>query len=335
MRMTQRQRLIFWIILTCLVFIFFRWLFGMAIPEIALEFSLGTTFILISGLLTGRFLTLLTFRSNAIRYIGRTIFLITAFIPVGFVVIASLLNTMMTETTLFRFALTILLLFLVAAATGSAVTMIRHQYKSKIQSAQAAMAQSKSELQLLQSQLSPHFLFNTLNNVYGLSLTEPDRVPPLLLKLSELLRYSVYDAKDVFVSLQDEVAYLHNYIAFERLRLGDRLLLNLEIDEAFGPECKVPPLMLIVFVENAFKHSRAAGQQSVRIDIALRKRESKLVFSISNSCSAEHVRSGGKHAGLGLDNVRRRLDLLYAGKHTLRIDKKENLYLVHLELPCQ
>ena len=333
--MTKRQKTIFWIALTFLFFIFFRWLFGMAMPEISLQFSLGTTFILVAGLVIGHMLTLLAFRTDTIRNIGLTILMMAAFVLAGFVAIAYLLNAMIENTTLFPFAITVLLLLLVTAATGSLVTMIRHQYKSKIYSAQAAMVQSRSELQLLQSQLSPHFLFNTLNNIYGLSLTETERVPPLLLKLSELLRYSVYDVKDIFAPLQSEVDYIRNYVEFERLRLGERLVLKMEMDDPFNPECKIPPLMLIVFVENAFKHSRSIGNEIIRIDMSLRKREDQIEFSISNSCTGESVAGPEKHSGFGLDSVSRRLNLLYAGKHVLRIDKKESMYVVHLELRCQ
>ena len=332
--MTRRHKTIFWIVLTCLIFTFFRWLFGMAVPGIALEFALGTTFILISALITGHSVTLLALRMGAIRSIARSIIIMTAFVLMGFVAIAFLLNAMVEKTTLFPFAITVLLLFLVTVAAGGLVTVIRHQYKSRLQSAQAAMAQSRSELQLLQSQLSPHFLFNTLNNLYGLSMSDPDRLPPLLLKLSELLRYSVYDVKEILVPLQYEVDYIRNYIAFERLRLGSRLNLTAEIDPAFDPEEKIPPLMLIVFVENAFKHSRTTGDDAIHISLTLRKREDRIVFSISNSCPEESA-DPQKHSGFGLDSVRRRLDLLYPARHTLRINKRKDQHNVHLELECQ
>lgn len=306
-------------------------------PEIATPFALGATFVLTSGLITGHSLTSLALRMGAIRSIARTIFLMSAFVLMGFVAIAFLLNAMVEKTTLFPFAVTVLLLFLVTMTASGLVTVIRHQYKSKIQSAQAAMAQSRSELQLLQSQLSPHFLFNTLNNLYGLSMSAPDRIPPLLLKLSELLRYSVYDVKEIFVPLQYEVEYIRNYIEFERLRFGSRLNLTTEIDLGFEPDCKTPPLMLIVFVENAFKHSRTTGEGTIDISLALRKREDRIVFSISNSCPEKPApgQHQEKHSGFGLDSVRRRLGLLYPGRHTLRIDKREDQFTVHLELECQ
>jgi LytS/YehU family sensor histidine kinase len=335
--MLFRHKGLFWLSLTLLLFGFFRWLFGLALPGAALEFALGTTLILSSALFLGNIVTKLAIRTNTIRNVPKTISLTIAFVLVGFVCIAFLLNAMIEKTTLFPFAVTVMLLFLVTAAAGSLATIIRHQYKTKILSAQAATAQSKSELQLLQSQLSPHFLFNTLNNLYGLSMSEPHRLPPLLLKLSELLRYSVYDVKEIFVPLHHEVDYIRNYIEFERLRLGERLKLDVEFEAPADAACTIPPLMLIVFVENAFKHSRTTGNDAISIELKLRKRENQIVFFIRNSTAvkARNEQHPDKHSGFGLDSVRKRLNLLYAGKHTLKIEKTETDHSVYLELQCQ
>jgi LytS/YehU family sensor histidine kinase len=240
---------------------------------------------------------------------------------------------MIEKTTLFPFALTVLMVFLVTAAAGCLATIIRQQYKKRITMAHAAVAQSKSELQLLQSQLSPHFLFNTLNNLYGLSMSEPARIPPLLLKLSELLRYSVYDVKEMFVPIHYEVEYIKNYVEFERLRFGDRLQLKLDVDALLESSCNIPPLMLIVFVENAFKHSRSVGEETIRIDISLLKRENVLVFSARNSVASEREEPHReKRSGFGLESVRKRLNSLYEGRHKLSIEKTDRDYTVYLEL---
>jgi sensor histidine kinase YesM len=334
--MTTRQQTFFWIALAALIFAFFRWLFGIAVPEIALEFSIGITVVLTSGLVSGRAATKAALKTNTLKNPGKALLLISCFVILAFVFIAFLLNAMIANTTFLPFAVTVLLLFLVAAGVGAVVTIVRYQNKLKVQSAQAAMAQSESELQLLQSRLSPHFLFNTLNNLYGLSLNDAQKVPPLLLKLSELLRYSVYDAKDIFVPLQYEVDYIKNYIEFEKLRLGDRLRLKLDMDAQINPTCKVPPLLLVVFVENAFKHSRNTPDEKIWIDISLGRKENAIVFSVRNSCATETVRASSKgNSGFGLDSVQKRLDLLYAGKHDLKIDFTKNEYTVNLILECQ
>ncbi|MEJ1239239.1 histidine kinase [Chryseolinea sp. T2] len=334
--MMFKYKVMFWTTLGLLVFGFFRWLSGIAMPEIANAFAAGTTAVILAGLGVGYILTNLAIRLNAVRSVVRIIFYCAAFIFFGIVVIAFLLNGMIQHTTLFPFAITVMFVFLVNAAVACIVTIIRSQYREKISSARAAVAQSKSELQLLQSQLSPHFLFNTLNNLYGLSMTEPSRLPPLLLKLSDLLRYSVYEVKELFVPLQHEMDYIRNYVDFERLRLGERLQLSFRDDGVVSGGCQIPPLMLIVFVENAFKHSRTAGENMIVIDINLNRSGNQLVFSVQNSVAAggNELRTE-RSSGFGLDSVRKRLNLLYPEKHRLTIERKESSHTVYLELECQ
>lgn len=333
--MTTQQKALFWISLTVVILALFRWLAGIAMPEIAWPFALGTTLILVSALFTGNLVTTLAIQTGAIKNFSTLVLIAILILVTGFIAIAFLLNAMIENTTLFPFAVTVLLLFIVTMSAGALVTIVRYQYKTKIQSAQAETAQRQSELQLLQSQLSPHFLFNTLNNLYGLSLHEPQRVPSLLLKLSDLLRYSVYDVKEMFVPLQHELDYIRNYIEFEKLRLGEKLDLTSNLEAQQAPHCKVPPLLLIVFVENAFKHSRTAGNERVEIHISLRIQGDQIVFSVSNSFAGGVSRQSQTYSGFGLESVRRRLNLLYARRHTLRIDQSDNRYHIHLEFPCQ
>jgi LytS/YehU family sensor histidine kinase len=334
--MLFKHKVIFWISLSLMLLGLFLWLAGIAMPEIATPFAIGTTFVLVSGLFTGHVLTKLAIRNHAIGSVVNAIVLSALFMLIGFVAIAFLLNSMIRNTTLFPFAITVLLVFLETAAAGCLVTMIRNQYTERITSAHAAMAQSKSELQLLQSQLSPHFLFNTLNNLYGLSMMEPAKLPPLLLKLSDLLRYSVYEVKELFVPLQHEVDYIRNYVDFERLRLGDRLQLSLGIDPVPDTRCRIPPLMLIVFVENAFKHSRATGQDLISLNISMVKTGNQLEFVVSNSVVSEgSVHQTDGNSGFGLESVRKRLKLLYPDRHKLKIEKTESRHSVYLQLECQ
>lgn len=335
--MLFKNKIIFWISIGLLLFGFFRWLTGIAMPEMANAFAAGTTIVIVAGLVIGNVLTKLAISTKGIRNVSKTIGRAVAVILIGFVAIAFLLNGMINNTTLFPFAITVMLVFVVTGAVACVITLIRNQYKDNITTARAAAVQSKNELQLLQSQLSPHFLFNTLNNLYGLSMAEPSRIPPLLLKLSDLLRYAVYDVKELFVPLQHEVEYIRNYIDFERLRLGDRLQLSLNIEPVTDINCHIPPLLLIVLVENAFKHSRAAGENMIAISISLVKNGNQLVFSVKNS-----VASGGgmqqqteKHSGFGLDSVRKRLNLLYPNRHKLNIERVDGTHRVYLKLECQ
>ncbi|MBL4675674.1 MAG: histidine kinase [Mucilaginibacter sp.] len=224
---------------------------------------------------------------------------------------------------------------LIGIASGALVKVIHAVTQNQLRQAQGEAAHNKSELHLLQSQLSPHFLFNTLNNVYGLSLTDHQKVPSLLLKLSELLRYSVYDVGETYVRLADEMVYINNYIAFERLRIGDRLSLTLDMEEMVDPEIKIAPMLLIVFLENAFKHSKNTSGGQIFIHISLKTWENSILFSVKNTYGSDAEASSlfnGKNSGFGLQNVKKRLSLLYAGANELHISKDEIFYKVALQL---
>lgn len=224
--------------------------------------------------------------------------------------------------------------FILFLLFGILIKIIRTIAENQLIEARSSAAQSKSELNLLQSQLSPHFLFNTLNNLYGLSLSETQRLPPLLLKLSELLRYSVYQATEPFVPLNDEIEYIKNYIEFEKLRIGDKLVLSTQIEENEFSNVRIAPMLLIIFVENAFKHSKNTANDKIYIDISLKTWENFILFTIKNSHSrsANANNNVNKHSGYGMDNVRKRLELLYTNDHILEIKNEEDQYKVMLQL---
>jgi hypothetical protein len=237
-----------------------------------------------------------------------------------------------------RVAINLILFWLPFAVTSLAVGMlikiVRAVTQKRLREAEASAAQNKSELHLLQSQLSPHFLFNTLNNMYGLSLTEHEKIPPLLLKLSDLLRYTVYEANEIFVPLKDELNYIDNYIAFEQIRLGERLVLNMDMEPITGNDIKIAPMLLIVFIENAFKHSRNSAAQQIFITIDLKIWGNLILFSVKNSQGREKEERTqlDKHSGFGLTSVTKRLDLLYPGEHQLTIENEDEFYRVMLQL---
>lgn len=228
-------------------------------------------------------------------------------------------------------------LMVVSISTGMLIKLIRERVKSQITEARADAAQSQSELQLLQSQLSPHFLFNTLNNIYGISLSRHEKVPPLLLKLSELLRYSVYDARELFVPLVSELAYMQNYIEFEKIRVGEKLVLTTEIETQLSPQIRIAPLLLIVFIENAFKHAKNTTDEEIRIDIQLKTWSNTILFSVKNSNNKGQQQSAilNAHSGFGLESVHKRLALLYPNAHELSIQDDEKFYTVMLQLKAK
>jgi hypothetical protein len=217
---------------------------------------------------------------------------------------------------------------------GMLIKIVRAVGKRELQEARSQAAHSKSELHLLQSQLSPHFLFNTLNNLYGLSITQHEKIPPLLLKLADLLRYSVYDSGEIFVPLKDELAYIDNYIEFEKIRVGDRLDLKTDIENVTGTHIKIAPMLLIVFIENAFKHSKNTPDDRIYVDISLKTWNNLILFSIKNSFGkpAEENKLLTKNSGFGLANVKKRLDLLYPDDYELTITEEAAAYQVILRL---
>jgi len=216
---------------------------------------------------------------------------------------------------------------------GVMIKLIRTSVKNQLAEAEASAEQSKGELRFLQNQLSPHFLFNTLNNIYGISLTQHEKVPGLLLKLSDLLRYSVYDARELFVPLKNELAYIKDYIDFEKIRIGDKLELDVSCDD-INPSLKIAPLLLIVFIENAFKHSKNTTDEKIYIKIIIKTWANSVLFAIKNSCSTnKNVESiVNKDGGFGLENVIKRLDLLYGNNYDLTTEEKDGYYNVMLQL---
>lgn len=227
-------------------------------------------------------------------------------------------------------------LLILSITSGILIKLIRVTVKGQLTEAKVSAAQSQSELQLLQSQLSPHFLFNTLNNIYGISLTRHDKVPPLLLKLSDLLRYSVYDAKEQFVPLKHELDYINNYIEFEKIRVGEKLLLYVEIEPNINPQIKIAPLLLIVFIENAFKHAKNTTSQEIQISMQLKTWKDTILFAVWNSNSNQQGSEMlNSHSGFGLESVRKRLALLYPGEYDLNIEDKDHSYSVMLQLKAK
>lgn len=216
-------------------------------------------------------------------------------------------------------------------AIGILAKIVRSLSEKELNEARNLAAQSESELKLLQSQLSPHFLFNTLNNMYGLSITQHEKIPPLLLRLSDLLRHSVYGSNEMFVPLKSEIEYITNYIEFEKIRLSDRLILKTNIEVPSNEEVEIAPMLLIVFVENAFKHSKNTADSKIFVEISLKTWNNLVLFSVKNSHSKQEKKFD-RNSGFGLGNVRKRLELLYPGEYRLDIEEDEHWHSVMLQV---
>ena len=191
----------------------------------------------------------------------------------------------------------------------------------------------QSELRFLKSQINPHFLFNTLNNLYALTLKKSDQAPEIVLKLSEMMRYMLYECNEKQVLLSKEVAYIRNYLDLERLRQGKNIDINFEV-EGYISDQKIAPLMFIPFLENSFKHGLSNNISKGFVNIRLTVADSDVHFFIENSKpDAPPKRDPSRPSGgIGLVNIHRRLKLLYADQYDLDIVDSPNSYAVNLML---
>lgn len=189
-----------------------------------------------------------------------------------------------------------------------------------------------TELQFLKSQINPHFLFNTLNNLYALTLKKSDNAPDVVLKLSEIMRYMLYECNESTVPLSKELKYVENYLDLERIRQGERSDIKMTINGDPATHY-IAPLIFIPFIENSFKHGINAGVESGHVDISIDINPDELTFNIENSKPKVFNNTFGKRAGgIGLVNVKRRLSLIYPEKHDIIIKNDQNLYNVKLKL---
>jgi sensor histidine kinase YesM len=187
----------------------------------------------------------------------------------------------------------------------------------------------EAELKMLKAQVNPHFLFNTLNNLYSLAYTKSDKTAGAIMSLSEIMRYLIYETGVTLVSAEKEVRFITNYIRLEKLRIEDPGKVTLSIEQP-SPGLLIAPLLFIAFIENAFKHSGLDNDPEGFIQIFLAFHDDEIIFTCENSVSPDsgHDKSGG----VGLSNARSRLELMYPGKYALDIRPSALVYTVHLRL---
>lgn len=188
-----------------------------------------------------------------------------------------------------------------------------------------------AELQFLRAQIHPHFLFNTLNNLYGLALSQSPNTPDSILRLSGLLDFILYECNTERIPLEKEVRLILDYIELEKLRIGNRLQLQFDVKDA-DQTALIAPLLLLPLVENAFKHGARASNDTVFIKINLRVQEQTLYFQVENSKPETREKAGNGSKGIGLLNIEKRLKLLYSGRYFLQKFNMDNAFLVSLKL---
>lgn len=200
-----------------------------------------------------------------------------------------------------------------------------YKYKDSKQQ-QLIIANQKLEMSLLKSQINPHFLFNSLNNIYSLVYQNSDASLDSINKLSNILKYSLYVNKDE-ITLREEKACLDDYIDLQRLRIDDEVIVNIKIPDQLL-DSKIPQFLLFPLVENAFKHGNIKSKTHP-LTLSAFRQEDDLIFNISNEVKNSSVLQGG----IGLENVRKRLELMYGSDHTFAISEHDHIFIVHLKIP--
>ncbi|MEM6802293.1 MAG: histidine kinase [Bacteroidota bacterium] len=220
------------------------------------------------------------------------------------------------------------------ATLGATIKLLQYWYKNEQSRKQLAQEKAEAELKLLKSQIHPHFLFNTLNNLYALSLENSPHAPDMLLRLSSILNYMLYECNRPWVSLEQEIKHIDDYLSLEKLRYGEKLELSYEISGDIKAK-EIAPLILLPFVENSFKHgaSQTENQPWIHINISIDKELLHLQIEngIEEALGISTLEDMSYTQGIGLKNVKRRLELLYQDRYELNIHEEDS-FLVSLKI---
>ena len=233
-----------------------------------------------------------------------------------------------------NFAFILILVYLVVGLV-SFVSLLNYNFQtiSKNKELQNKILETQlqikdQELSYLKKQIHPHFLFNTLNTIYGFALKQSKDTPEIILKLSNLLDYILYQVNKPKVSLQEEILHIKEYIELEKIRFQDTLKISFKT-ENISAEKQIAPMLLIPFVENAFKHGNLIDGY-LKVDIMVTLNENRFTFHIKNTCLDTNATNNEN--GIGLENIKKRLNLLYVANHELIMEKKENWFNVNLTI---
>ena len=210
-----------------------------------------------------------------------------------------------------------------------AIKLLKYWYINQQEQQVLAQEKLQAELKFLKTQIHPHFLFNTLNNLYALTLKASPKAPETVLKLSELINYMLYECAGNEVLLSKEVKFIRNYIDIEKMRYGDKLDVDIRV-HGETHDRKIPALILLPFVENCFKHGASETLQLSWVKITIDNQPNLIVIKVENNKNGESTVQ--KKEGIGIQNVKRRLDLLYNGKHELKIINGKETFLVILTI---
>jgi sensor histidine kinase YesM len=302
---------------------------------ILLPITMLTTYIILYYL-TPRYLL----PKKYIGFISRTLLTILFSFYLGTMAIFGMLflfiygdGPQMDPTTVDVYFLAVGMYFVVLAAV--VIKLFKLWYEKQQTERMLEKEKLQAELNMLKSQIHPHFLFNTLNNIYSLALQKSDAAPEMLVKLSEILHYILYECNGPSVPLDKEVTLLKNYIDLEKIRYDKRLDIEWKMPDDL-PVLELAPMILLPFIENAFKHgaSKTRDKASIRIDLSVEKNTLKFKV-INNKAPANSSSVSQEKHGLGLKNVKQRLELIYPGRYSLDINETIDEFSIYLEIDTE
>ncbi len=222
-------------------------------------------------------------------------------------------------------------LFLLVLSFGTCISVTQRWLSSEQNKKETENEKLNTELSFLKSQINPHFFFNTLNNIYSLAIVKSEQTAPAVMKLSSIMRYILSETEKDFVPLSNEIDFTKNYIELQQMRLTDKVTVVFNTI-GISEDLQIAPLLFIPFVENAFKYG-VSTKEPTTINIQIHATNNQIAFHATNTV-ATNISTHLDSTGIGINNAKRRLALLYPGMHELNISNKDNTYLVSLHINC-
>jgi len=278
--------------------------------------------------LVGKYL----FKEKYLNYAGSVLFLIIVTAPVRAYIDTLFSNTQNNPLVMYSTAHygTILLSSIIMLGITTTLKLLEEWYDKKEMETELLRHRLEAELKFLKAQINPHFLFNVLNNIYSLTYLEGKAAAPQILKLSGLMRYMLYESDETIVELKNEIDYIKNYLDLQQLKSESLNNIVFEV-EGNTAKIKIAPLLFIPFFENAFKHGDVLENKAGILNASIKVEPEVLHFHIENTIAPAQTRKDSA-GGIGLDNVQKRLQLLYPSKHHLSIATINNVFIVDLKI---
>jgi len=316
--------LTFWWIITLFIFFIVRSTFHDKSPLLSLCFSVNLIALIATPVYIHFYLLEIFF--NRKRYTIYSIMVLLTVVTFSYIDYIYFFRVYEVKNNYFQWFADVLFVFIITTA----IKFIKNGFTQKIMMQEITSRQLRMELDLLKSQINPHFLFNTLNNLFSMAIEKNDTtLAKSLSNLSNLMRYSIYDIKENTVPLTKEVDQIQRFIELQKLRFDEKDDIHVAFNISGNLEnINIPPMLLIPFIENAFKHGISVSQCS-NVEIDLFANISSVDFSVTNTI---HRSENAGSSRIGLINVKRRLELLYPDKHTLRIEDDGKIYSIQLKI---